>query len=199
MNAVDCGLISLSRGGLRRDAGWIANKKTWQTKKTPRRRLKLPKRSSPKRKKISSDRGNKCPPRIHAGRFSFLPLIWRSRPSCYNQFMAKLNNNFLRGVWDIITDPDFLEILVFVIGILVTGTLFYHFVEGWRFLDSLYFSVTTLSTVGYGDLSPETDAGKLFTIFYIFIGVGTLLGFFKVIADHAKNKSTLDKFFSRRK
>jgi hypothetical protein len=37
-------------------------------------------------------------------------------------------------------------------------------------LDSLYFSVITLATVAYGDFSPYTMAGKIFTVFYIFIG-----------------------------
>jgi hypothetical protein len=38
-------------------------------------------------------------------------------------------------------------------------------------IDALYFSVTTVSTVGLGDLSPQTDIGKLFTVVYIFVGV----------------------------
>ena len=43
--------------------------------------------------------------------------------------------------------------------------------EGWNLLDSLYFSVVTLTTIGYGDLSPSTAASKIFTIFYIFVGL----------------------------
>lgn len=47
------------------------------------------------------------------------------------------------------------------------GTVIYHFVEGWSWLDSLYFSVITLTTIGYGDFSPQTDLGKIFTLLYI--------------------------------
>ncbi|CAM6087667.1 unnamed protein product [Calypogeia fissa] len=40
------------------------------------------------------------------------------------------------------------------------------------FIDSLYFCVVTLSTVGYGDLVPSSTAGKLFTSLYVFVGFG---------------------------
>jgi voltage-gated potassium channel len=62
------------------------------------------------------------------------------------------------------------EILIVVI-ILLLGMVFYHFIEGWRYLDALYFSSTTLAAVGYGDFFPKTDIGKIFTIFYLFIGI----------------------------
>jgi voltage-gated potassium channel len=65
--------------------------------------------------------------------------------------------------------------------ILITGTLFYHNVEGWTWLDSSYFSVITLTTVGYGDFSPQTDLGKVFTMVYIFVGLGILSGFATVV------------------
>ena len=42
-------------------------------------------------------------------------------------------------------------------------------------MDSLYFSAVTLTTVGYGDLSPTTDAAKLFAVVYIFSGVTVIV------------------------
>ncbi len=63
------------------------------------------------------------------------------------------------------------------LAVLVIGTIFYHMVEHFKWLDAYYFSVVTLATVGYGDLTPHTDAGKLFTTFYIFVGVGIVAAF----------------------
>lgn len=54
--------------------------------------------------------------------------------------------------------------------LLLIGTLTYHRLEGWSFIDSFYFSVTTLATVGYGDLHPTTNFSRLFTSFYILFG-----------------------------
>lgn len=58
--------------------------------------------------------------------------------------------------------------------ILGTGVVFYHFIENLSLIDALYFSVITLTTVGYGDISPETDIGKLFTVMYIIAGIAIL-------------------------
>lgn len=59
--------------------------------------------------------------------------------------------------------------------LLATGVLFYTLVEHWTVIDSLYFCVTTLTTVGFGSPAPTTDIGKLFTIFFVLSGVGMFL------------------------
>ncbi len=99
-----------------------------------------------------------------------------------------------------IRDHEFRALFGVVFVILVSGVFFYHGVEGWRYVDALYFSVTTLTTVGYGDLAPATDMGKLFTVGYILVGIGVLLSFVNVIANHAlKNRISvrLDRGFNR--
>jgi voltage-gated potassium channel Kch len=58
-------------------------------------------------------------------------------------------------------------------------------VEGWSLLDSLYFSVVTIATVGYGDLAPRTTLGKIFTIGYIFVGIGIFVSAATSIAQAA--------------
>ncbi len=74
----------------------------------------------------------------------------------------------------------FLTSLTFII--LAIGTAFYHFYEGWTLLDSLYFSVITLTTIGYGDLTPTMPLSKFFTMFYVIIGIGIIFGFIKTIS-----------------
>jgi len=57
------------------------------------------------------------------------------------------------------------------------GAVFYHIVEKLDWLDSVYFCVITLATVGYGDITPRTQLGKFFTIFYVLTGVGIIATF----------------------
>ena len=64
----------------------------------------------------------------------------------------------------VIRDPEGKVLLVSAASMVAVGTITYHLLEGSSFLDSLYFSVVTLATVGYGDLTPTTDLAKLFTI-----------------------------------
>ncbi|KAB7529640.1 two pore domain potassium channel family protein [Flagellimonas olearia] len=61
--------------------------------------------------------------------------------------------------------------------LLIGSTLFYSQTEHWSVIDSLYFSVMTMATVGYGDFVPTTDLGKIFTIIYAFLSIGTFVAF----------------------
>jgi voltage-gated potassium channel len=72
-------------------------------------------------------------------------------------------------------------IFIYAAFVIVIGAALYHWLEGWSWLDSLYFVVITLTTIGYGDLSPTTSATKLITIFYGINGVILLLMLFDVI------------------
>ena len=92
---------------------------------------------------------------------------------------------FGKSIWASFKDPEFQALLTLVVVTLGSGMLFYHSVEGWSWLDSLYFSVTTLTTVGYGDFAPHTDIGKIFTMVYLLVGIGVLFGFINYVAAHA--------------
>ena len=75
-------------------------------------------------------------------------------------------------------------VCIVIIISLFGGATFYHIVENWRYLDALYFSAYTMTTVGYGDFTPKTDRGKIFTIAYVFTGVGIALYGLSLLASH---------------
>lgn len=81
---------------------------------------------------------------------------------------------FIKGIKE---DSDFKIISIFLVILLSGATFFYMRIENWSMVDALYFSVMTMSTVGYGDLSPSTDTSKIFTIFYAVISIGTFVSF----------------------
>lgn len=67
-------------------------------------------------------------------------------------------------------------LLLAAIGVLLfIGTLFYHAVEEWPYIDAFYFSAISLATRGYGELHPTLAISKVFTVLYLFIGVGLIL------------------------
>ncbi len=76
---------------------------------------------------------------------------------------------------------------VVVVGVLfvILGIVFYHLVEKLSWLNSAYFTVITLSTVGYGDIVPHTPAGKVFTIFYVFVGITIFVAIARIIVQYA--------------
>lgn len=61
------------------------------------------------------------------------------------------------------------------------GTVVYHTLEKWSWIECLYFSTYSLTTVGYGDFTPTSDASRLFTVFYLLTGVGAVVASLGVI------------------
>ncbi|MBA4373089.1 MAG: potassium channel protein [Thermodesulfovibrio sp.] len=66
-------------------------------------------------------------------------------------------------------------ILLALAGILVTGLLGYSFLEGWSTLEALYMTVITLSSVGFMEVHPLSNAGRIFTMLLILLGSGVLI------------------------
>ena len=67
-----------------------------------------------------------------------------------------------------------LAIYAFII-IVAIGVIGYMIIEGWSFLDSIYMTITTITTVGFDEVHPLSEAGRIFSIFLIIGGVGGAL------------------------
>lgn len=105
------------------------------------------------------------------------------------------------------TRPERTSILIplILLAMLYAVSAFYfHLVEGWSYLDAVYFTTSTISTVGYGDLVPKTDYGKIGSIALIFSGIGLAFYIFthlrllseKKIDPHVKKRLELLRGFT---
>ena len=85
---------------------------------------------------------------------------------------------------------------IFIIFIwLAIGTAAYHyFLEDWSFVESLYFSTATVTTIGYGDIHPTNDASRLFTVGYALLGVGIVLFSLSIVAQSVIEKPELEQY-----
>ncbi|HPJ29807.1 MAG TPA: potassium channel family protein [Methanothrix sp.] len=76
---------------------------------------------------------------------------------------------------DLLYDPVARHVLIYAAAHVLLGTLLYSWLEGWNWIDSLYFVVITLATIGYGDLAPTRPITRLITVFYAINGIAILL------------------------
>lgn len=79
------------------------------------------------------------------------------------------------------------------------GTIIFHSMEDWTWIQSFYFTIVTMTTVGYGDLTPSSDKTRLVTAIFILVGVAIGAGIISFygsnvvrnrIEKRAENKST---------
>ncbi len=89
-------------------------------------------------------------------------------------------------------------IFALMLGVLVVGTLGYHWVEGWSLFDSVYMTVITLATVGYGETNPLDAQGRVFTILLIMGGIGVMTYAFSTITSIIVEGQLSDVFKRRR-
>ncbi len=76
------------------------------------------------------------------------------------------------------------------------GTVGYRTLEGWSWIDALYMTVITLSTVGFSEVHPLSFAGRIFTLVLIVVGVGLALYLLSVLAE-AVLEGRLRELFKR--
>jgi voltage-gated potassium channel len=108
-----------------------------------------------------------------------------------------------RAVTAVWRDPETKALPVVAGALVLTGTIFYWRFEDWTIIQALYFSVVTLTTVGYGDLHPTSDGTQIFTIFYILTGLGVFVALLASVAQQyisqkAESPSARERLSARR-
>lgn len=81
--------------------------------------------------------------------------------------------------------------------VLVTGTFGYVLLEGWSWLDGLYMTVITISSIGFREVHDLSDKGRIFTLFIIGIGVG-VVAYAAVTVTRFVVEGEVEKILSRR-
>lgn len=99
-----------------------------------------------------------------------LCLHYSTTPKEYNYNMSDNNNGRINQLKEDVS--LFKPIVIAFIIVTTASTIFFHFVENWRWLDSFYFTIVTMATVGYGNFVPATDLGKIGNIVVIVVGIG---------------------------
>lgn len=103
--------------------------------------------------------------------------------------MDPTNDPITGGVLD---DHVYKVLAASAFALMIVGTVAYRLFEDWSWVDSVYFSVVAVTTVGFGDLTPSTDASKIFTVFYVLAGVSIITTYL-----HARlNRRRSDRFQS---
>lgn len=88
----------------------------------------------------------------------------------------------LNALWHALSMKNFQVLSLLVLVVLLSGTIFYVKQEGISVIDSLYFCIATLSTVGHPNFTPQTALGKVFTMIYIVGGTGLFISLIGYLA-----------------
>ncbi len=70
--------------------------------------------------------------------------------------------------------PRLVRIAIAIVLTLATGTVGFTLIEHWPLFDSFYMTLTTITTVGYQEVHPLSQVGRIFNSFMIFFGVTTM-------------------------
>ena len=84
-----------------------------------------------------------------------------------------------------------LNALILIIMLYLIAIPFYMHFENLSLVNAFYFTSVSITTVGYGDIVPQTDIGKVFTVFLIFSGVSIV--FYHITHLGQLREKTVDK------
>jgi Trk-type K+ transport system membrane component len=74
-----------------------------------------------------------------------------------------------------ILHPKLLNFFLAILFFTLLGTVVFSVIEGWSLIDALYFTTSTMTTVGFGDLVPTHDASKVMATIYMLLSVPLIL------------------------
>lgn len=101
---------------------------------------------------------------------------------------------FLEALVKAFRSPMFLSLFTTLFLIILSGTLFYTKKEGWGVIDAIYFCVVSLIPTGVNtNLSPVTNLGKVFTMFYLVVGTGVMFITLLSLGKTMINKEALEE------
>ncbi|MGY6551265.1 MAG: potassium channel family protein [Erythrobacter sp.] len=87
------------------------------------------------------------------------------------------------GLIDVFGNDRVRGLVIFTSSLIALATILFKFIEGWAWIDAALFAVTTISTVGYGNIVPVTAAGKILAIVYILVGLGVFVAATSAVAE----------------
>ncbi|UCF36084.1 MAG: potassium channel protein [Acidobacteriota bacterium] len=77
-----------------------------------------------------------------------------------------------------------IPVLVVIPGIMMIGTVGYRAIEGWDWIESLYMAIITVTTVGFSEVHPLSEDGRVFTTLLILLGVGGITFTFTTVTNY---------------
>lgn len=84
---------------------------------------------------------------------------------------------------DVFSDIRVRGLLAFTFSLIALATVLFRWIEGWPWIDAAFFSITTISTIGYGNITPVTTTGKIVTMVYIVLGLGVFVAATSAVAE----------------
>ena len=92
-----------------------------------------------------------------------------------------------------------LLVLIAVLVAITVGTVSFRLIEGWSVIDSLYATVQTVTTVGFGDVTPQTKLGRIFATGFMLFGVGVVLYALTTAVQSIIQSELIETFGQRRR
>jgi hypothetical protein len=93
-----------------------------------------------------------------------------------------------RALHELWADDKTRSIVTAAAWLLVAGTVVFMIVEDLSLIDGFYFSFITLATIGYGDIAPATDLGKIIAVLYGISGLGVIASLVAAIARRPRSE-----------